>query len=432
MKATQKNRNVSALGGIIPVLKTMLDFELPQTIRKCLGKRNYRAHYSYEDVIISFILSNFCGSTKLDHITHIKKSLNILSELGTKIPSHDTLGRTFKSLATETIEKLGTGHTKTITYGKFNENDSLNQLLVKATKKANLLSENQSYTLHMDATFIETECYDAENTYHKAKGFYPMVSTIGKLPVFISMRNGKVAPHSEIQECLQKTIELLRENKIKIGKVRMDKAGFNLKAFRYLNEQGINFYVPAPKKPGLMEKTKSHGFWQPFQLETQKTYWDCEAANIPYTLYDDTTEYRVIALRMPIKKKSTDTNWIESDGYGYKLIITNDFESSIEEVVKLVNQGGKSEHVFHALKSTGWKYPPFSFMNQNLVFFILTALANNVYEAVLKKFKDAFPKLNIANMRLAQFRKKFINIICEAIDGVFHFDEGGVDLKKLM
>ena len=108
------------------------------------------------------------------------------------------------------------------------------------------------------------------------------------------------------------------------------------------------------------------------------------------------------------------------------------FYSPIEDVVKLVNQGGKSEHVFHALKSAGWEYPPFSFMNQNLVFFILTALANNVYEAVLMKFKETFPKLNIDNIRLTKFRKKFINIICEVIDGIFYFDEGGVDIKKLM
>lgn len=429
----KSERISSAHGGIVPVLKAISDFGLPTIIRKCLGKRNYRARYGYDDIIISSILANFCGGQRIDHVTKLKKNLSIVSQLGLSIPSHDVTGRALKNLATETITKRGTAHNKKISHGKFNDNFKMNKLLIEGTKSCGLINEGQRYTLDMDATFIETKCYESAKSYHQIKGFYPMVSCINKLPVYINMRNGNVAPGSEIKECLENTMNLLEEQKIKIDRIRMDKASYNSSAFDYLNAKNIKFYVPVAKKSNIVEKLKACDSWKAFSLETRNYFWDCETANIPHTLHKAVNEYRIVALRIPILKKEKDSEWLETGKYAYKLIITNDFTSSAEEVHQFYNHRGTSEQNFHNLKSQhGWKYPPFSFVSENLVFLITMALANNVYQAVLEKFKKALPELKVGNLRLKKFRKIFINVVVEYINGIFYFNDGGIDFEKIV
>ncbi|MCW3101691.1 MAG: transposase, family [Bacteroidetes bacterium] len=411
------------------------NFQVANTIRDCLGQRNYRAKYKYEDVIISWMLANYCGAKRLEHVTKIGRSLNILSDLNIKVCSHDTFGRVMKGLATDTIAKPGTGkgNGKKLTYGKYNENLLMNDLLIKGTKCTGLLKENESYCLDMDATEILTECYEAEKNYLRNYGFFPMVSFIGKLPVYISMRGGNVAPSSEIKDCLENSIELLKKNKITVGKVRMDAAGFSIKALNYLHDQNIQFYVGGKSSPLVYERLRKNAVWEPITYKTQKIGWDCECTSIPYTFAHDTTEFRMVVIRTSVAQRKRPSKWIKRGEYAYKLVLTNDFESSISEILTFSNHRATMEHNFHVLKKHyNWNYPPFSFLNQNMVFFVISALANNIYQGVLKVLAEKLPELKLGNLRLNKFRRVFITVTCHFLNEVFCFDDIGIPYEKIM
>ena len=68
------------------------------------------------------------------------------------------------------------------------------------------------------------------------------------------------------------------------------------------------------------------------------------------------------------------------DSYVYRCILINDWGSSEREVVEFCNQRGTSERTFDMQNNDfGWKHLPFSFMKENTVFMIITALIRNFY-----------------------------------------------------
>src|SRR5258708_1359924 len=123
MKARRSNTKISSHGGAVPILKKIKEFGIPQVIRACLGKPKEQSKFGYEVVFIGGVLTALWGGTRLDHITKLKKKLNIIP--GLKLPSHDTLGRVMKQLATEVQVKRVLGN-KTEVFTHCNDNIPLN------------------------------------------------------------------------------------------------------------------------------------------------------------------------------------------------------------------------------------------------------------------------------------------------------------------
>ena len=445
MKATRSNRKITPFGGVIPVLKQIRDFKIADLIQESLGSRAKQAKYGYDDIIIAWILTNLCGGMRLDHITKLRKNLDIIP--GLNLPSHDTLGRVMKSLSTEnfvseSVHRLKIRNPKLrelrarstydkITVKETNEHEPLNKLLVKATVKMGLLRQDKKYTLDMDATLIETKCISAKRSYKKVTGFLPMVSTIGKLPVYVGMRNGNVAPGAEIKECLERTFNLLEQNNISVDKVRMDGAGYAIGPFTFLNDKNVKFYVGGVNSPVVMNKLKGDIVWSPFFLETTNFFWDCECSEVRHALHGNEFEYRLIILRSKLGSKKTPKTWIKGEEYAYKILITNDFESSPEEIFKFYNQRGASEKNFDVLKNDfGWKFPPFCNMNENSVFLLIAALTNNVYQAMINFLGKEIKEIRL-NARLREFIYVFMSVACELTDTEYVFFDTDILYEKI-
>lgn len=481
MKAIRSNIKISPHGGAVPILKKMKEFGIPQVIRACLGKRKEQSKYGYDDVFIAWVLTALCGGTRLDHVTKLKKKLNIIP--GLKIPSHDTLGRVMKKLATESFTSRSVSKsTNKLSFTDYNDNIPLNNMLVKTTKRAGALKEGYSYTLDIDATFISTECRGAvRKVNEKGKidysriGFNPMICLIGDLPVFISMRNGDAASRFQIPECIKNCISILEESKIKVGRVISDAAGYSKEAFEMLNNKGIKFLVRFPYTVKMetfkIELSKCNS-WRKTEIDTANFNWQCEIADIPYKMFDLPVEHRtsptwrVVAIRIPtietlkkldikeferkqlIQKKLkvlsdkkvlkeqgkpfTDTNWKEIDGYMYKFFITNDYKKTSEALVIEYNKRGNAERKFTFMKNDfAWKLPPFMNMNENTVFLIAAALANNVFRGMVSVFKKKIPQLRL-NARLRDFQFVFIDVACAYIDKTYIFYNTDIEYELLI
>lgn len=481
MKASRSDIKISPHGGAVPILKKIKEFGIPQVIRSVLGVRKKQSRYGYEDVFIAWILTALCGGTRLDHATKLKKKLNIIP--GLKLPSHDTLGRVMKKLSgdVKTSRSISNDRNSRIRFTDYDDNIPLNNMLVKATKRMGALKEGCSYTLDIDATFIPTECRGAHRRTGKNGrsdfsriGFNPMVCLVGDLPVYISMRNGDASSRFKFHECLKNCLDLMDESKIKIGRVISDAAGYNKESFEMLDSKGIKFNIRFPfqkKMETFKTILKQHNNWKPTEIETANFFWKCEVADIPYKMHDYPHEkksktWRVVAIRIPTKKTRSlkesqeekerefivkenmnrlykskklkeltppydDTNWKEIGGYYYKFFITNDFKKSSEEIIVEYNKRGNAERKFSFLKNDfGWKFPPFMNMNENTVFLIAAALANNIFRGVVKLFKKVIPQLRL-NARLPDFQFVFIDVACAYKDRTYIFYNTDIDYQKL-
>ncbi len=110
------------------------------------------------------------------------------------------------------------------------------------------------------------------------------------------------------------------------------------------------------------------------------------------------------------KSKSTQVDLFTKDTMKYRTILTNDWSSSEKEVIEYYNQRGKSEKVFDVMNNDfGWNRLPFSFLNQNGTFMIITAMIKNFYTYFINIVSEKFECLEPTS-RLKRFVFKFISV----------------------
>ena len=74
----------------------------------------------------------------------------------------------------------------------------------------------------------------------------------------------------------------------------------------------------------------------------------------------------------------------EGGEYTYRCILTNDWDMTDEEIILHYNKRGSAEQVFDRQNNDfGWAHLPKSFMNQNTVFLLITAMAANFYRYIV-------------------------------------------------
>ena len=96
--------------------------------------------------------------------------------------------------------------------------------------------------------------------------------------------------------------------------------------------------------------------------------------------------------------------------YTYRCILTNDYKSSARDIVEFYNLRGGKERIFDDMNNGfGWNRLPKSFMAQNTVFLLMTALIRNFYKAIMQRLKTHEFGLR-ATSRIKTFVFKFISV----------------------
>ena len=96
--------------------------------------------------------------------------------------------------------------------------------------------------------------------------------------------------------------------------------------------------------------------------------------------------------------------------YTYRCILTNDYESSVRDIVEFYNLRGGKERIFDDMNNGfGWSRLPKSFMAQNTVFLLMTALIRNFYKAIMQRLDTKKFGLRI-NSRIKTFVFKFVSV----------------------
>ena len=399
MKIQNYQTQVNPFSGISLVNYHFNKSGLSELIDNELGIRSKYFGYQYSEIIRNLANIYFSGGDVIEDInTHLREHLKSIP--GNNVPSADTILRGIKELSTDNT--LYTSD-KGLSY-KFNINEKLNRLNVKSLKLTGQLETDKSYDFDYDNQVNANNKWDAKNTYKKTKGYFPGIATIGNKVIAIENRDGNANVKFKQEETLERIYTLLLSEGIKVNRSRMDAGSYSKKIIDVVDKHSKLFYIRANKSAYLFEQINNISNWEDVEIN----YKNYQVASMPFTQFYEERNYRLVIMREESTNPQLDI--FTKDTYVYRAILTNDHNSTEKQVIEYYNARGTSEKIFDEMNNDfGWKKLPFSFLNQNTAFMIITAIIKNFYNYMVKivaeKFEDIKP-----TTRLKRFVFRFIAV----------------------
>jgi len=405
MKIEIAKPTINPFGGLNFVVEEIRKSGIKELIDNELGERACQSKYNYSDIFLALWLIFFSGGDCAEDIEeHLEDCF--LGLPGVKIPSADTILRVQKQLATPKeryISSQGIEH-------EFNINLIMNKLMVKMLKELKLIKGGNEYDFDYDNQIINNEKYDSRKTYKMKNGYFPGVASINEMVVYIENRNGNSNVKYLQEETLERAYGILAEEGIKINRSRMDCGSYTKEVVTVVEKYSRKFYIRAQKCANLEEKVREIESWEKVRIN----YKNYELASIeyqPFGLKDKS--YRLVIMREANKTGQMDL--FTGDAMKYRSILTNDRESTEQDIIEYYNKRGSSEKIFDMMNNDfGWSKMPFSFMNENTVFLVAMAMCRNLYKYLIEKFSKTYKFLK-RNFRLKKFIFRFIAVAAKWI-----------------
>lgn len=96
--------------------------------------------------------------------------------------------------------------------------------------------------------------------------------------------------------------------------------------------------------------------------------------------------------------------------YTYRCILTNDWVSTEKDIITFYNERGAGEKNFDIQNNDfGWSHLPFSFMAENMVFMMVTAMLKNFYLYLVRHISEKVKPLKKTS-RLKAFILHFVSV----------------------
>lgn len=365
-----KNQNFTSFGGIFQV-EDLFKRLYSKLIDNSLGLRcPSRQGYQYSEVFSNVCSVYLCGGDHIEDIsTHLRRDLKLRPNA--KVASSDTVSRALKSLACENTKYTGGNG---ILY-EHNEADKLNNLLLDMLLATSQLKSGMEVTLDFDHEFIPAEKFDALFSYKKKRGYFPGVATIGSMIVGVENRDGNANVRFHQADTLKRFFTRLEERGIKIARYRADCGSYSEDIVKMVSAHSQSFYLRASNSQSRKTDYEKHGNWKPVEINFEQL----EVASFDFVDFMPEAGYRLVVQRQEVRRKDGMDDLFGKQ-YVYRSILTNDKDMSEEEVVRFYNARGASERNFDVQNNDfGWAHLPFSFMNENAVFMLLTAMIKNFY-----------------------------------------------------
>jgi hypothetical protein len=401
--------SVSAFGGLNIVLEAFDKLGLDKFLAAQFPHLPQQCKYSWKDILYCYWSIFFCGGSCAEDLSvNLHPVFNGHPKV--KLPSPDRILERLKSLAKPSqFFKTSRGNTT----HQFSINHSLNQTNIKLLKKLSALNRRNNI-LDYDNTVIFTEKADAANTYLKRYGYCPGVGLIGNNVVYLENRNGNSNPEALQKETLERMFKLLKSKKIHIKAFRADAASYNLFSLAEIDANVDKFYIRSRMSDALNDAITIVEQWNEIIIDNKK----CYRGSILFTPFKTRAkklkqEHLLKQYRLVITKEPRDDgqiNMFTGEAFNYRGILTNDFESTDDQVVIFYNQRGATERQFDILKNDfGWNNMPFSKIEQNTVFLLITSMCRNLYQYIITQFSKIFKYLK-PTFRIKKFIFRFICI----------------------
>lgn len=403
---------ISPFGGLNFVLKEFDKLKIDQLIENNLPKLSSNSKYKWKDILYSFWSIYFCGGGSIEDLgTNFKDFLSDIPYMN--VPSPDRVLSRLKELSFPKFERKSL-RGKAI--NELSENQTLNLLNIKLLKKLNPEKySSDNLTLDYDNTIIYTEKSDAKNTYLKAYGYQPGVAIVGNDIVGVQNRNGNSVAYALQDETLKVIFENLQSEGIQVKNFRADSASYNLNILSLVNQYVDNIFVRVKMSQSVYEVINSIENWTQINTKDGRTLFRGSNIFMPFKKTareqhkkDLLKEYKIVVTKEA--NHDGQLNMYTNEACVYGCVMTSDFDKSDDEIVCFYNQRGATEREFDVLKNDfGWQHLPFSKLEQNTVFLILTAICRNLYNYIICHFSKIYKHLK-ANFRIKKFIFRFICI----------------------
>ncbi len=399
MKIQKYNKTVSPFAGISFVNHSFNKVGLSQLIDTELGARVKTLGYSYSDIFRNLTNVFLSGGSVIEDInSHLREHLKDIPN--NAVPSADTVLRGLKELTTNnTVYKSDADKSY-----NFNINNKLNALNIKSLLLTNQLERDKSYDFDYDNQITANNKYDAKRTYKKNKGYFPGVATIGDTIVYVENRDGNANVKFKQADTLKRSYGLLKSEGVKVDRSRMDAGSYSKEIIDVVEKNSKLFYIRANKSMRVLEQVTEITTWEEVEINF-KIY---QVASITFKQFSVDKKYRLVIMRE--KTANIQIDMLTQDTFSYRTILTNDWESTEKDVIEYYNNRGTSEKIFDQMNNDfGWKRMPFSFLNENNTFMIITAMIKNFYNYFVSIVSKTFDEI-APTTRIKAFVFRFITV----------------------
>jgi len=399
MKVIKSDKTITPFAGISFVNESFSKSGISKLIDTTLGSRVKNTGYQYSDIFKSLTNVFMSGGDVIEDLnTSFGKHLKNIPH--NKVPSPTTVIRGINEL---TVDNTIFTSKNDLAYN-FNINDKLNKLNIKSLLLTKQLERGKSYDFDYDNQVITNTNFDAKKTYKKTMGYLPGVATIDDKVVYIENRDGNANVKFEQAGTLQRAYQGLNSEGLKINRSRMDAGSYAKDIIDIVDKNSQSFYIRANKSTAIFDQINRVEHWQDIELNYKKY----EVTSIEFKQFFEERNYRLVIMRE--KANTAQIDLFTKDNMKYRTILTNDWDSTEKQIIEYYNQRGKSEKVFDVMNNDfGWKRLPFSFLNQNCSFMIITAMIKNFYTYFLNIVSKKFTNLKPTS-RLKRFVFKFISV----------------------
>ena len=401
-----KSSLVNPFGGINFVFDEFDRLGIGNILEQELPALANQSRYDWRDLLYSFWAIFFCGGDCIEDLSiNLKQYLSIHPNL--KLPSPDRLLNRMKDLTLPSVD-LDAPKGKHLHH--FSIHNHLNRLNLKLMKNQ-LTHKSSPMILDYDNTMLFTAKADAQMTYKKSTGYVPGVGIIDGKVVYVENRNGNSSARVLQHQTLVRMFKLLEQEGLKVDVFRADGASYQLFCLETVIKHANRFFIRARMNDQLQKAINQIKEWEKIELDGQ-TMWRGSTWFIPFQPISKRKKHDLLRpCRLVVtKEKRLDgqVNLFTQEAYNYHPIITNDAQMSDHEVFHFYNQRGGVEKEFDILKNDfGWNHMPFSKLEQNTVYLILTAICRNLYAVIIKSFSEKYKNL-APHFRIKKFIFRFI------------------------
>ncbi len=262
------------------------------------------------------------------------------------------------------------------------------------------LKKDQKVILDFDQEMIETEKEDALFSYKKKRGYFPGCATIGGMIVGVENRDGNTNVKFMQAKTLGRFFTRLKSRDIVIDWYRADCGSYSEDIVKAVMAGCNHFLLRASNCQKRREMYQEHKQWRKVTIKEQTM----EVASFDFDEFLEEKNLRLVVQRQEIKNENGSEDMFGTQ-YIYRSILTDDREKGEEEIIAFYNERVASERNFDVQNNDfGWAHLPFSKMNENTVFLLVTAMAKNFYLHVINKLCD----MKVEGLRRTSRMKKLL------------------------
>jgi hypothetical protein len=440
-EVADRTQAISA-GGLGAVDFMVKRLGLPALINQRVPLFKLYAPYSESDHVLNIAYNLLAGGDCLEHLELLRNNEAYLNALGVRrIPDPTTAGDFCRRFSRATILEL---------MESFNEA----RLKVWRQQPAEFFEEA---IIEADGTMVETtgECkWGMDINYKGEWGYHPLIVSLANTaePLYIVNRSGSRPSHEQAPEFFDRAVALCRRAGFKQITLRGDTDFALTEHFDRWNEEGVRFLFGIDAMPNLYERAESlpTASWRRlarpprYRVKTQprgrkpsvkeRIVREREFENIrlrrehvaefDYRPGKCGRDYRVVVLWKDLEVRQGQVKLFDKDKCFF--YITNDRDSSAEEIVYGANDRCNQENLIEQLKN-GVKAAsaPLDNILSNWAYMAIGSLAWSLkaWSALLLpvegrgKEKQAKEKQTLLRMEFTTFRAAWINVPAQIIRG---------------